>query len=303
MSMMMGVLRKYLAWSISLRVFLILGEIKTTNMKTTLVFLSVFFCVNFFGQTSGNGVTDIDGNFYKSVIIGDQEWMTENLKVTHFNDGTEITFLDLNSKESYSKIGSNYKNNSKIAMAAKYNESAYIEGINYNSQAWDLNISSCDTTNFSYPIKSSGILYNFYVTADNKVCPNGWHIPNSKEVQELIVLSAEIDTFNTDFGGNPLLYDNLLKSKNENGLALSSTPQLRVWDEGRQIERNAMCRGEFGCRIITSDAFIWVISDNALKFYGSAGPSYSFINELEYNEDGEKIVDKYNLNNIRCVKD
>ena len=170
-------------------------------------------------------------------------------------------------------------------------------------QAWDLNISSCDTTNFSYPIKSSGILYNFYVTADKKVCPNGWHIPNSKEVQELIVLSAEIDTFNTDFGGNPLLYDNLLKSKNENGLALSSTPQLRVWDEGRQIERNAMCRGEFGCRIITSDAFIWVISDNALKFYGSAGPSYSFINELEYNEDGEKIVDKYNLNNIRCVKD
>ena len=43
--------------------------------------------------------------------------------------------------------------------------------------------------------------------------------------------------------------------------------------------------------------------DNALKAYGSPGPSYSFINELEYYEDGEKIVDKYNLNNIRCVKD
>ena len=77
-------------------------------MKTTLLFLFVFLCVNLFGQTSGNGVTDIDGNFYKSVIIGDQEWMTENLKVTHFNDGTEITFLDLNSKESYSKIENNY---------------------------------------------------------------------------------------------------------------------------------------------------------------------------------------------------
>ena len=37
----------------------------------------------------GNGVTDIEGNNYSTVIIGDQEWMSENLK-TNLYDGTGL---------------------------------------------------------------------------------------------------------------------------------------------------------------------------------------------------------------------
>jgi len=37
-------------------------------------------------------VTDIDGNVYETVQIGDQLWMKENLKVTHYNNGDEIQY-------------------------------------------------------------------------------------------------------------------------------------------------------------------------------------------------------------------
>tara|TARA_Y100000294_G_scaffold94901_1_gene88320 strand:- start:876 stop:1082 length:207 start_codon:yes stop_codon:yes gene_type:complete len=35
-------------------------------------------------------VTDIDDNIYKTVKIGDQIWMVENLMVTHYRNGDPI---------------------------------------------------------------------------------------------------------------------------------------------------------------------------------------------------------------------
>ncbi len=38
----------------------------------------------------GKGVTDIEGNNYPTVIIGDQEWMAQNLRTNLFNNGDSI---------------------------------------------------------------------------------------------------------------------------------------------------------------------------------------------------------------------
>lgn len=90
-------------------------------------------------------VADIDGNSYKTVIIGSQTWMAENLKATRFNDGTALDAL-------FSE--SDFKNTTKSAFTA-------YAGNQSNIAAY-------------------GLLYNGYTaTADKNVCPEGWHIPGS----------------------------------------------------------------------------------------------------------------------------
>lgn len=52
-----------------------LGSLKSSSLKVT----------------DGGGVTDIDGNVYNTVTINNQEWMVENLRVTHYSNGEPIT--------------------------------------------------------------------------------------------------------------------------------------------------------------------------------------------------------------------
>jgi uncharacterized protein (TIGR02145 family) len=99
----------------------------------------------------GNGVTDIDGNKYKTAIIGKQEWMAENLKVSKYNDGTIIPNITDKTKEQGDTTGAwSYYNNDST----------------YNSKY--------------------GKLYNWFAvsptTNGNKnVCPTGWHVPTNDE--------------------------------------------------------------------------------------------------------------------------
>jgi uncharacterized protein (TIGR02145 family) len=92
-------------------------------------------------------MTDIDGNVYKTIQIGTQTWMAENLKTTKYRDGTSIP-IEMDST-SWSKLTTG----------------AYC---NYNNDANNSII--------------FGRLYNWYAVNDSrKIAPIGWHIPTYDE--------------------------------------------------------------------------------------------------------------------------
>jgi len=87
-------------------------------------------------------VTDTDGNSYKTVKIGDQWWMTENLKVTHYGNGDPIPEVTDNTQWSVLDTG------------------AY-----------------CNYGNDAGRVSNYGRLYNWYVINDNRnIAPEGWHV-------------------------------------------------------------------------------------------------------------------------------
>ena len=96
-------------------------------------------------------IKDVDGNTYKTVTIGTQTWMAENLKTSKYTDGTLIP---------------NVKDNN--------------QWLDLTSGAWAY-YNNDSVNNVKY-----GKLYNWYAvsktTNGNKnVCPTGWHVPTDAE--------------------------------------------------------------------------------------------------------------------------
>ncbi|MFN5443402.1 MAG: FISUMP domain-containing protein [Crocinitomicaceae bacterium] len=118
-----------------------------------LILISFLFLFNNISFVQ-NTIKDIDGNIYSIEKIGKQVWMTENLRVSHFNDGTVIPY---------------------IANKNNWNET--------DTYAW------CYFENNPKYNSTFGKLYNGYVvdsTNQLNVCPVGWKIPSLVEWQELV---------------------------------------------------------------------------------------------------------------------
>ncbi len=96
-------------------------------------------------------VSDIDGNVYKTVKIGEQWWMAENLKVTHFRNGEEIPFAD---------------------DTLEWRDNLTPLYCNYNFD-----------TNY---VSAYGRMYNNYAVEDSLgIAPDGWHVPTDEEWKQL----------------------------------------------------------------------------------------------------------------------
>ena len=102
--------------------------------------------------TCPSSVRDVDGTNYKTVLIGNQCWMAENLKVTHYNDGTPIV---------YDRSGG--------------------RGGNEKDCTWNISKEGKRCT-YSHTSLKYGYLYNWYAASNTKkVCPSGWRLPSNTD--------------------------------------------------------------------------------------------------------------------------
>jgi len=96
-------------------------------------------------------VTDIDGNVYQTVTIGDQVWMLENLKVTHYRNGDPIP---------------------NVTVGWVW------EGLSTGAY--------CEYDNDIINVATYGRLYNWFAVDDSRsIAPEGWHVPTDEEWKQL----------------------------------------------------------------------------------------------------------------------
>lgn len=94
---------------------------------------------------------DIEGNTYKTVKIGNQIWMAENLKVTKFRNGDPIQY---------------------IANAVQWSNSTAAAFSYYD--------------NYGEYRNTYGLLYNLSVIKDSRnIAPEGWKVPSNDDWEEL----------------------------------------------------------------------------------------------------------------------
>lgn len=112
-----------------------------TKLKTLLLITITAYTGYALSQES---VTDTDGNTYRTITIGSQVWMSENLRTTRYNDGTAIPLVT--DKAAWKDL--------HTPGYCWYNNSQSGNGI------------------------TNGALYNWCAVNSGKLCPAGWHVPS-----------------------------------------------------------------------------------------------------------------------------
>ncbi len=117
--------------------------------KVYFIFFLISCGLNGFAQTAGSGVTDIDGNNYSTVLIGQQEWMSENLKTTKYKNGDLIGTTPYHTYNYFTESNPKYQ--------------------------WSF------LGNPSY-----ARFYTWYAASDPRgICPTGWILPSANDWEEL----------------------------------------------------------------------------------------------------------------------
>ncbi len=117
------------------------------------------FTTSVFIFACGDNITDIDGNIYRTVQIGNQCWTRDNLRTTRYNDSSDIPLVEDDGQWANANYG---------AMTIYPHQ--LIEGLDSSEEV----------------VEAYGILYNWFATDDDRnLCPEGWYVPSHSEWTQL----------------------------------------------------------------------------------------------------------------------
>ncbi len=134
------------------------GTVMSAN-RIILILSTTLLLFNIIKTQETGTVTDIDGNVYQTVKIGEQWWTAENLRTTKYRNGDAIpTNLD----------NTQWENTTSGAYAIYPHTE--VDGISSDEEMID----------------AYGKLYNWYAVIDSRgLCPEGWIVPDDDEWNRL----------------------------------------------------------------------------------------------------------------------
>jgi uncharacterized protein (TIGR02145 family) len=217
-------------------------------------------------------VTDIDGNIYPTVIIGNQVWFAKNLIVTHFNNGEPIpTGLD----------NSQWTSTTEGAFTIYPHDD--VENINSNEDM----------------ISAYGVLYNWYAVNDaRKLCPVGWHVPTGDDWS---ALASYINNVNQ--AGNKLKSCRQVNSPLAGDCATNEHPRWNYDELNWGIDEygfNALPAGQ-----IQSNGLYYFVGINA---YWWTSNEVNNLGQMRYLYNSVGYFDDYYYSknfglSVRCLRD
>jgi uncharacterized protein (TIGR02145 family) len=245
-----------------------LEEIKVRWKKAALENCPGVPCVTTLSFTCGTStVSDMDGNSYNTVLIGDQCWTRENLRVRKYNDGTPIPF-----------------DNTGLSVGTSATWQNLTVGT-YTLYEHDSTATPSNLNNYGY-------LYNWYAAAGivtnlgsptKNICPTGWHVPSD----------GEWTTLTTYLDGLPVA-----GGKMKSTSSLWNSPNTGANNSSGFTALPGGYRNSLGTfRHVGDDSYFWSATED-----GTTGNSWEY--GMEYNVNSVYRYDssKSGGNSVRCLR-
>ena len=238
----------------------------------------------FIDDVPENSVADIDGNIYKTVTIGTQVWMAENLRTTRYRNGDIIP----------NRLTANEWVNTSSGAFTVYPHTGGI---------YDDDIDGIDSD--EEMAETYGLLYNWYAVEDYRgLCPEGWKVPSDMEWSILTnyIISEHEEIYQGNVG-------NVLRSCRQINSPLGGNCDTDVhprWEEHFEYYGT----DDYGFNALPAGGRGSEAEYNNLGFVASYWTESQLSEEYYFNRvivfDAGNVFDGYGDprvgNSIRCVK-